>query len=108
MRFFSKEICEKLFEMECESKSGYYWNNEKPWPHWIIDPEHRKATAYTICDFLDTEEYAKENCRKVFGEKHVSGTDSHIFPTAIDYHRHAIIDSPDAIEYISDAVRGRE
>jgi hypothetical protein len=139
MRFLPKDICEKLVEMGCKSNSGHWFRSDASIYGQLNegDINYTEATpVFTLCDFVATEEYAKENCRKLLPEfrfkpsgpcPHCGGDVATRNPKGFCDHlyypenckicdfqhmtrnefRKAIIDSPDAIEYISKAVEER-
>jgi hypothetical protein len=56
MKFFKKELCEKLDKLGCTPYYNFINGNFGPAPH------------FSIYDFLSDEEYAEENCKKLFGD----------------------------------------
>lgn len=69
MKFFKKELCEKLQKIGCVPTKEFYYTSE--WPKVICVHESRfleiptSAPAFSIYDFLSDEGYAEENCFKV-------------------------------------------
>lgn len=73
MKFFNKELCEKLLKLGCVSETRFYWSafhtkklvggkddldfNGNPIPN---------IQAFSVYDFLSDEEYSFGNCNKVF------------------------------------------
>jgi len=104
MKFFSKEICKKLDAAGLKSDSEFFYVSGDPMPHHSIlhaTEHYNDIPAFTLLDFLSTEEYAKENCAKIFGfDKFWPDNPESKWVKA----RHAIIDSPDGIEYVSKIV----
>lgn len=97
MRFFPKEICQKLVELGCVSSSNFIWkqmNLDKNgyFTTYGFKSDLTDTEAFTLLDFIDTTEQAKENMEKVFRGH------------SVYRHLHAIIDSPDGIEYITNVV----
>lgn len=79
MRFLDRETCEKLVEIGCVSKSTFYHIDSdcgtgswKGIEQYFKYPEEADGVftivthAFTLSDFLETEEYAIENCRKLW------------------------------------------
>ncbi len=65
MRFLDRSTCEQLVKLGLKSESNHYWNNDHVFSS-IESFEMGKwngTPAFTLSDFLETEEYAKENCR---------------------------------------------
>lgn len=114
MKFFSKEISKKLFELECKSDSNFYWaytvNNsfvggcpfviydkDKTADHYkhFIAPQN---IAFTLDDLLDDSKEAKTNCIRLFKTYDEE---------KIKFLRHALIDAPDQEKFILEALNGK-
>lgn len=69
MKFFKKELCEKLQKIGCVSESGFYYNfydgDECANPVYCT-ANPREISAFSIYDFLSDEEYVEENLKKIF------------------------------------------
>lgn len=105
MKFFSRENCDKLKKLGCVSELGFVWSVYET-PICIIDPtyvvyhDEDNTPAFIEQDFTGSSNQAKENAKKRWGDKHIGGTDRHVYPTAYEWHRHAMIDAPDAEAYL--------
>ncbi len=109
MEFFTKEICEKFVEKGCKTESGFGWSVYiepicmKDAVHFVFRTGF-EIQAFTPWDFLGTSAQALKNAKIIFEEK----TIEILHPDKIkyfewkadEYHRHAAIDSPDAVAYI--------
>lgn len=107
-------------KMGLKSESGFYWGGfygEGPYGPFKGEPKfssNEKSTpAFTLEDFVSTDEYAKENCRKLFGDDIKDTTcpvcdDPESTPrcqfSLESYYRYLIIDSKDWVEFIAEAV----
>lgn len=71
MRFLPKTTCEKLVKMGCETRSYDFYFEDNVYPITFlarsIESNTSLTRAFTLEDFVSTDEYAKENCRKLFG-----------------------------------------
>ena len=125
MRFLPKTTCEKLVKMGCVSKSGFYYI--KVTDEWeeraYYDPSGKDRSeveyclsVFTLEDFLSTDEYAKENCRKIWPDKSNDGqilikykmnTPKGEWVSHSEFFRQEIIKSKDWVEFISKAVEER-
>ena len=113
MRFLPKTTCEKLVKMGLKSTTEFlYLKTDKP--VYALDSEPGYvAPAFTLEDFVSTDEYAKENCRKLFGNlNHISmpkGFDGPLIDKGKVFleKRHEIINSEDWVEFISKAMEER-
>lgn len=124
MRFLPKTTCEKLVKMGCETLSRHFWHGDNESPFcinniaWHIPNEWEPLIkAFTLEDFVSTDEYAKENCRKIWPDKSEDGKFSFKYKmntpkgewvTHSDFFRQEIIKSKDWVEFISKAVEGYE
>lgn len=128
MKFFQKEICEKLVKLGCVSLSNHEWWGKKfatqtSYTVWSLTDASDYQTsnsfyvvqAFTLLDFLSTEEYARENCRILFGDRKANdmefswctGCQESCCGMGLDWHvRHAILDSPDGIDYVVKFIQG--
>lgn len=119
MRFLPKTTCEKLVKMGCGSESGFVHNGEEIIyaKNRFVDMPMIVTPAFTLEDFVSTDEYAKENCRKIWPDKSEDGKFSFKYKmntpkgewvTHSDFFRQEIIKSKDWVEFISKAVEGYE
>ena len=125
MRFLRKDICEKLVELGCVSSKEFLWDKEmdsiEPYHCIQFDNINEGFDAFTLCDFLETEAYAVENCRKLKPEKYVCNkcgetldkqgccfrNTTHEFTTSgSNWLRNRILNSKDAIQFIEEFVEG--
>ena len=126
MRFLPKTTCEKLVKMGCAPSNEYFYlKKNHPWDapahkyqelngtSFESRPDNELIQAFTLEDFVSTDEYAIDNCRKLFGEREVVPYDGprFIFNTlkneGWEQSRHQLIDSKDWVEFISKAVEER-
>ena len=84
MKFYSRELCEKLQKLGCVSESGFVWRFQQGGvlrdaaggqldiigDEWELVYRYSKNVfdipAFTNLDFLDTTEQAKNNIEKIF------------------------------------------
>lgn len=123
MRFLPKNICEKLVKIGLKSESGFYWGGfygEGPYGPFKGEPKfssNEKSTpAFTLEDFVSTDEYAKENCRRLWPDKSEDGkilikyrmnTPKRESVSHSDFFRQEIIKSKDWVEFIAETVEER-
>ncbi len=87
MRFLDRSTCEQLVKLGLKSQSGFYWREDNPYYYiecyntcfkedgtpgqtgFKIEEYTYHVPAFTLSDFLETEEYAKENRRLFWPEK---------------------------------------
>lgn len=116
MRFLPKTTCEKLVKMGLKSTTEFlYLKTDKP--VYALDSEPGYvAPAFTLEDFVSTDEYAKENCRKIWPDKSEDGKFSFKYKmntpkgewvSHSEFFRQEIIKSKDWVEFISEAVEER-
>ena len=127
MRFLPKTTCEKLVKMGyAPSNEYFYLKKNHPWDapahkyqelngtSFESRPDNELIQAFTLEDFVSTDEYAKENCRKLFGNlNHISmpkGFDGPLIDKGKVFleKRHEIINSEDWVEFIAEAVEKRD
>ena len=125
MKFFSKELSDKLQEIGCVSESKFYYEDvsiemsssirgpfyyseepEQPISYTEIIP------TFTIADFLNNEPYALENCKKIWGNKiRLEGSSNEIFYNlegpAYLLFRHALLDATDQEALLWEALGGK-
>lgn len=131
--FLPIETSKNLVAIGAKSESGYYWCDDRSLgsrePDWKIYNEaddnciSPKIPAFFPWDFISTSEQARENARILWpGADHQycdacwrhhdvmsdcdMGCGNNI--TNSQFHRHACIDSPDAVKYIVEAVEGKK
>lgn len=112
MKFFKKELCKKLLKLGCVSESDmFHWfgpgidgehllHRSKFYPDDYLENREGNLPAFSIYDFLSDEEYCKENCKKVFGEKEHPGAWSFDW----ENERHRWLDSENQEAFIEEAV----
>lgn len=130
MKFFSLESSKKLAELGCVSKSNHFWSVFKEplcegdgasarfWPEY---PFKAKTPAFTTPDFLSSEEYAIENCRKLWGDgdeaideygtlinlecRYDCGCNPILSGDILHFNRHAMLDAPDQITFVEEYLK---
>lgn len=129
MIFFPRELCERLEKLGCKSESGYWWIKNYDGT-WRTKPEYRSllrvyspaskgfyVPAYYQNDFTGCSEQARENAKIRWGYHYVcrfSGKEPDHCGCCDDYcqaqpafgfHRHAMIDAPDAAKYLEETIK---
>lgn len=129
MRFLPKTTCEKLVKMGyAPSNEYFYLKKNHPWDapahkyqelngtSFESRPDNELIQAFTLEDFVSTDEYAKENCRKIWPDKSNDGqilikykmnTPKGEWVSHSEFFRQEIIKSKDWVEFISKAVEER-
>lgn len=125
MKFFSRELCERLQELGCKSDSSdqvWFYDQEAYKSHdsdWFLDYRHTVDDCYgdvpTIPvfsqnDFTGCHQQAKENAKLVWGatcpeNPCPTGDDDRPHEWVWGNHRHAMIDATDAEEYLKETMR---
>jgi len=128
MRFLPKTTCEKLVKIGCKTENKFFHesigishlllmkgmphNKTGEWLYWGVG----RIPAFTLEDFVSTDEYAKENCRKIWPDKSEDGKFSFKYKmntpkgewvSHSEFFRQEIIKSKDWVEFISEAVEER-
>lgn len=127
MNFFPRELCEHLAAMGCKSESGFYYKtfeNGKIMPGFGICFSgvgcKQHPPAFSQNDFTGCHSQARENAKIVWGNGAVcdkcgrwmsqpcpwdrNGTHQGDFIGAMKYHRHKMIDAPDAAKYLEETI----
>lgn len=119
MIFFSRETSERLEKLGCKSESRHYYdcNGEtRQLGHRCTKAQCKSLHTDTSWqnDLTGCHPQARENARLVWGYKLVfGGVDCLIFEEYEDsgyipawqYHRHAMIDAPDAEKYLEETLK---
>lgn len=116
MKFFKKELCKQLDDLGCVSETQFaYYHN---WPSPIYDiaiypKPHEQiiiCNAFSIYDFLSDEEYAYQNCFKLWGMKDIEhevacdhGFES-LTEQAFVFYRKQLSEAENQEAYIEEAV----
>jgi hypothetical protein len=117
MKFFSKDLSDKLTKLGCKSESEFHFALGSPMRGLFHANEcqmrslYIEHSAFTESDFLGTSEQAKENCRLVWGGEETGSDYNNFFGhnvTAHWHHRHAMLDSEDSEKYILDTMLNEE
>lgn len=115
--YLPKWACEKLEAMGCVCESGYVWrsDNETPILKVYLNSFADGTPAFHPWDFVGTSEQARKNAYILWPDKYVCSdcgkklteascstvTKKHVYTTsALKFHRHACIESDNAVEYI--------
>ncbi len=119
MKFFSRELSERLASLGCKSESGYFWVLHSYSNTWVlhhgadIGAEHLtelKIFAFYQKDFTGCHPQARENAKIAWGKFNVVFGACHIcinnkLEPAYLYHRKKMIDAPDAEKYLEETMR---
>lgn len=116
MKFFSKKLCEKLQKLGCRSSSNHYWVWDVTGKEKFANPiseghlnsltfseeskNYRCIDAFFQNDFTGCHEQAKENAKIVWGNIETYNDYTGNINNSWDFHRHEMIDAPDAEEFI--------
>lgn len=109
MKFFSLNSSKKLAEMGCVTDGQFGYDRTghvRVLPHnsiygYALDEHGPYEPAFTPLDFLSSEEYALENCRKLWPGDEYFETFIGSMP---DWQRKRIImlDAPDQIKFVEE------
>jgi len=111
MKFFNKELCQKLEALGLKSKSGQMYVQD--YKHVIIVPSNASlymtpyrvyALAFSAYDFLSDEEYAKENARILFADPKRNKYENRII---VKTCCHALLDADDQEKFIEEALNAK-
>lgn len=113
MKFFSRELCEKLQKLGCKSEEPSFWWTTYPYP--ISTDACRKVKEYMGFkaffqnDFTGCHEQALENAKIVWSDEMLITEDSYTGVSNFSserWHwcRHSMIDSTDAEEYLKETM----
>ena len=104
MKVFSRELCEKLQKLGCKGESdlGFVEYNGNWFPAYMAsDEDNRKLIpVFSQNDFTGCHEQAKDNAKIVWGNGE-SGVWRHEYIRL----RHAMIEAPDAEEYLKETMK---
>ena len=124
MRFFSLESSKKLAEFGCLSNSDVLYHHSFGGWSLILRKDittQDDIVAFTPLDFLSSEEYAIENCRKLWGDgdeaideygtlinlecRYDCGCNPILSGDILHFNRHAMLDAPDQITFVEEYLK---
>jgi hypothetical protein len=70
MKFFERDLCEKLVELECVSDGLFWFHNDRDYPLYFNSDrdsfiKRNCQPMFTLYDFIAPTEQARKNCEIV-------------------------------------------